>query len=92
MMSATRDVTTLENAAPIIKPKATSITLSRPRNSTQINHHSKERLRQRTCEILPEPSCAFCNALFALKKRFLDIIYDIVHSVVQGDCVRIQTL
>jgi hypothetical protein len=32
-MSETSDVTTSEKAAPIIKPSATSITLSRPRNA-----------------------------------------------------------
>jgi len=42
MISETREVTTLENAPPIIKPSATSMTLSRPRNATVIVQLSKE--------------------------------------------------
>jgi hypothetical protein len=47
MMSDTREVTTFEKAAPMMRPKATSMTLSRPRNAGEREFsHFQERQRK----------------------------------------------
>ena len=62
IISETREVTTFEKLAPIIKPKATSRTLSRPRNARTISGNLK---RQRYLWNLRR-TILHCDELFVL--------------------------
>lgn len=79
--SETSEVTTLENAAPMIRPKATSITLSRPKNAVMEVSITIKQTGSNTGKIAPEPCCTSPNALSSLDQRVMDIIVDVVHRV-----------
>jgi hypothetical protein len=85
MISDTNDVTTLEKAAPMIKPRATSMTLSRPRKAVQERLISSTESdywgSEHTCKVFVEPRRSSDYAILRLNQGFLDVIDKIVHVV-----------
>ena len=80
-MSDTREVTTVEKAAPMMRPKATSRTLSRPRNAGERGFsHFQERQRDYTREILVEPFGSSPDTSFRLEECFLNVVQNVIHS------------
>ena len=78
-MSETSEVTTLEKAAPIINPNATSITLSRPRNAAAAISNAAEQNGRLTREVAPEPSCASPDAVSSREESLVDVFVDVGH-------------